>query len=258
MRARVASGRPCSHGEGSRNGAERVYDVAIESADRHPTAAAAVRKLSTQTQEELIAVDVLLEPGPAMLAEAVRWNAAMREQLPQGFSFDGEHAPHVTLLQQFIARGDIARMLAAVADASAGFDVAGLRLEATGLYHVAIGGIGLAGIVIEPTERLLALQRTVIDAVGDLARAGGGEAAFVPDRSGARFDPLLFAFVETYVQRRAGVRFHPHLTVGAAPLGWLEDLETRPFARFAFDVTGIATYQIGNFGTASRRLDRDE
>jgi hypothetical protein len=205
--------------------------------------------------DALIAVDVLLQPGPRMVAEARRWNAAMREQLPAGFSLDEEHAPHVTLLQQFIARADVPRMLAGVADARARCDVAGLRLAANGLYHVAIGGIGLAGIVIEPTEPLLALQRIVIEAVGGLARKGGGETAFVPDTSGAPFDPLLFAFVETYAARRAGERFNPHVTVGQAPLGWLEELEARPFERFTFDVTGIATYQMGNFGTASRRLD---
>jgi 2'-5' RNA ligase len=207
-------------------------------------------------REDLIAVDVLLETGPRMLAEATRWNAAMREQFPQGFRLDDEHTPHITLVQQFIARADLPRALAAVERVKAGFDVAGLQLRATGLYHVAIAGIGLAGIVVESSGPLIALQRSIIDAVGHLSRTGGGEAAFVPDTSGTAFDPLLFGFVETYVQRRAGERFNPHVTVGRAPLGWLQIVEAQPFEAFTFDVTGIATYQIGNFGTASRRLDR--
>lgn len=208
-------------------------------------------------QEDLIAIDVLLEPGPRMLAEAARWNAAMREQIPEGFRLDEAHTPHITLVQQFIARSDVSPMLAALEDIKAGFDLAALQLTATGLHHVDIAGIGLAGVVVRSSEPLLALQRRVIEGIGRFARTGGGEGAFVPDSSGIPFDPRLFAFVETYVQRRSGESFNPHLTVGLAPLDWLEDQEARPFDRFDFDIIRIAAYQLGNFGTASRRLDRD-
>ena len=212
---------------------------------------------NSSAQEDLIAIDVLLEPGPRMLAEAARWNAAMREQIPEGFSLDEAHAPHITLVQQFITRSDLSPMLAALEDVRARFDVAVLQLTATGLHHVAIAGIGLAGIVVQSSEPLLGLQGRVIEGVGRFARTGGGEGAFVSDPSGMPFDPRLFAFVETYVQRRSGEHFNPHLTVGMAPLDWLEDQEAKPFDRFNFDIIRIAAYQLGNFGTASRRLDRD-
>ena len=45
------------------------------------------------------------------------------------------------------------------------------------------------------------------------------------------------------------------MTIGIAPLGWLEDLEKEPFGNFIFGAKGIAIYQLGNFGTASKRLD---
>jgi hypothetical protein len=44
-------------------------------------------------QETLIAIDVLIQPGPKVMAEAEKWNARMREQSPEGFELDEEHAP---------------------------------------------------------------------------------------------------------------------------------------------------------------------
>ena len=48
------------------------------------------------------------------------------------------------------------------------------------------------------------------------------------------------------------------MTIGIAPLGWLEDLEKQPFSTFTFGAKGIATYRLGNFGTASKLLDSSE
>jgi hypothetical protein len=44
-------------------------------------------------QYDLIAIDVLIQPGGKMMGEAERWNAMMREQSPEGFELDEEHAP---------------------------------------------------------------------------------------------------------------------------------------------------------------------
>jgi 2'-5' RNA ligase len=203
----------------------------------------------------LIAIDVLLQPDARMLKEAAKWNALMREQSPEGFELDELHAPHITLLQRFIAKTDLASVLAAVERAQSTFDIAKMKITATGLYHIPSGKIGLAGIVIEPSRELLALQDAVTEAVNPFARSGGDESAFVPDATGAPFDPLLFKYVDTFVPSQTGQKYNPHVTVGIAPLGWLEDLEKQPFSSFTFGSHGIAVYQLGNFGTASKRLD---
>ena len=209
-------------------------------------------------QNDLIAIDVLLQPGQKMLAEAAKWNARMREQSPEGFKLDEEHAPHITLAQRFVAKSDLPKVLAAVDKVRSKFDISRIQMTATGLYHIPSGKIGLAGIVIEPSAQLIALQRAIIEAVNVYARTGGGESAFVPDRSGAPFDPALFQYVETFVPSQTGARFNPHVTIGMAPLGWLKDQEKKPFDKFTFGAKGIATYQLGNFGTASKRLDRKQ
>jgi 2'-5' RNA ligase len=226
---------------------------------RAPVALIAALMLSASpvfSQDDLIAIDVLILPDAKMIGEAKRWNAMMREQSPDGFELDEEHAPHVTLIQRFIARSDLEKVLEAVDEVKSTFDLSSLEMTAIGLYHIPIGSNGLAGIVIEPTEELLSLQQAVIEAVNAYARNGGDESAFVPDQSGTPFDPILFEYVETFVPQRTGEKFNPHVTMGVAPLDWLEELEEKPFDDFTFGSNGIATYQLGNFGTASMRLDQ--
>ena len=55
--------------------------------------------------------------------------------------------------------------------------------------------------------------------------------------------------------QQTGEKFNPHVTIGLAPRVWLEEMEDEPFDEFTFGAEGIATYQLGNFGTASKRLD---
>lgn len=206
-------------------------------------------------QDRLIAIDVLVQPDAKMLEEAASWNARMREQSPEGFTLDASHAPHVSLIQRFIAESDLAAVIAAVERIRSTFDFAKMRMKATGLYHIPAGKIGLAGIVIEPSEELLALQEAVIEAVNRFARTGGDASAFVPDPTGTPFNPLLFKYVETFVPEQTGEKYRPHVTIGIAPIGWLEEIEKQPFDTFTFGAKGIAVYHLGNFGTAARRLD---
>lgn len=206
-------------------------------------------------QSDLIAINVLIRPGPRMLEEAAKWNARMREQKPDGFEFNEEHATHITLVQRFVARSDLPKVLAAVDEVRSKFDMKTLRMKAVGLYHVPSGKVGLAGIVIEPSGQLLALQRAVIEAVNVYAREGGGESAFAPDTSGTPFASFMIEYVENFVPRQTGEHFNPHVTIGVAPLGWLKKLEEKPFDEFTFGAQSIATYQLGNFGTAAKRLD---
>jgi len=209
-------------------------------------------------QNDLIAIDVLIQPDSRMMEEAEKWNALMREQYPEGFELDEEHAPHVTLIQQYITKSDLPKVLAAVDKLKAKTDLSSLETTATDIGHMPVGTNGLAAIGAEATEKLHALQQAVIEALKVYAREGGGESAFVPDKSGQPITPALFEYVDNYVQSHAGENFHPHVTIGLAPIDWLEELEKKPFDKFVFGAEGIAVYQLGNFGTAAKRLDGDQ
>lgn len=50
----------------------------------------------------LTAIDILLDPGDAMLTQATADNARLRENYPQGFPLDATHTPHITVLQRMV------------------------------------------------------------------------------------------------------------------------------------------------------------
>ncbi|MBH3426323.1 2'-5' RNA ligase family protein [Pseudomonas alkylphenolica] len=206
-------------------------------------------------RDDLIAIDILIQPDAKMVEAAKQWNGRMREQSPEGFELDAEHAPHITLLQLYIAQTDLPKVVAAVDGVKSAFELDRLQMAAIGLYHIANGNIGLAGIVIQPTERLRMLQRAMIDATGQYSVKGGDASAFVPDATGAAFPPALFEYVDTFVPKQTGDNYNPHVTIGVAPIDWLKELEMQPFEGFSFGVKNIAIYQLGNYGTASKRLD---
>jgi len=205
-------------------------------------------------QSNLVAIDVLIEPDSTMLIAAQEWNARLREQTPDGFELDATHKPHITLLQTFVAADELDAVLAAVGKATAGLDIAGLQMQATGLYHFPTGELGLQGIVIAPSPELLAVQEAMIAAVAPFQRSGGDEQAFVPDLTGTPFDPTMYQYVDTYISTRSGANYNPHVTTGLAPLAWVEAREAEPFDPFTFGATGIAVYRLGNFGTAAEKL----
>jgi hypothetical protein len=145
-------------------------------------------------------------------------------------------------------------VVAAVKSLAASENLDAMKLTATGLYHIPSGKNGLQGITIKPSAEILALQSKVIEAMAPFRKSGGGEAAFVPDPTGAPFDPLLFTYVDSFVEKQAGAHYNPHVTTGIAPLEWVEAREMEPFEPFTFGVDKLAVYKLGNFGTAAEQL----
>ena len=140
--------------------------------------------------DKLVAIDVLLEPDQRMLSVAEEWNKRLRQQLPDGFSLDDTHRPHITLLQQYVAEKDLDAVVAAVKSLAASENLDDMELTATGLYHIPSGKIGLQGITVGPSDKILALQAKVIETMAPYRKSGGDEAAFVPDPTGAGVRPL--------------------------------------------------------------------
>jgi hypothetical protein len=102
-------------------------------------------------------------------------------------------------------------------------------------------------------SRLLDLQEDVIAAVSPFTEPHGGAAAFV----GAPDTPTIVPtaeYVAAFVPRSTGVHYNPHVTVGVAPLAAVNELLAEAFTRFAFGVEGAAIYQLGDMGTAQKRL----
>jgi phosphoserine phosphatase len=200
------------------------------------------------------AINILLEPDATMLERCEVNNARLLKVFPKGFALDATHRPHVTLLQRFVRTADLGKIYAAAGKVLAGTDVHGLRMEAFKYYYIPSGTLGLAGIVARPSPELHKLQQALIDAVAPFTVATGLSDAFATTPDDPVIDPLLIDYVAAFVPTSTGEHFSPHVTTGIAPRDYLDKMLAEPFESFTFSPAGAAVYQLGQFGTAAKKL----
>jgi hypothetical protein len=111
-----------------------------------------------------------------------------------------------------------------------------------------------AGIVIEPSAALLRLQQKLIAAVAPFSESHGTAAAYITAPENAHVLKQLIDYVDGYVPKQSGKNFNPHVTVGVGREEFLKRLKAEPFDGFTFKVDGVAVYQLGDFGTAAKKL----
>jgi hypothetical protein len=129
-----------------------------------------------------------------------------------------------------------------------------MKLEAFKYYYIPSKDVGRVGIVAKPTPGLLKLQQDVIAAVTPFAVGTGTPAAFVTTPEDPVIDPLLIDYVSEFVPKASGEHFNPHVTTGVASREYLDKMLAEPFEPFTFTPAGAAVYQLGQFGTASKKL----
>ena len=200
------------------------------------------------------AIDVLLEPDATMLRHAEANNARLLKVFPKDFALDATHRPHVILVQRFVRTADLEKVYAAIGRVLAGASPTGMKLEAFKYYYIPSKDIGLAGIVARPTPELLKLQQDVIAAVTPFTVPRGDSAAFVTTPEDPVIDPSLIEYVSAFVPKSSGEHFNPHVTTGVASREYLDKMLTEPFEPFTFSPAGAAVFQLGQFGTAAKKL----
>ena len=200
------------------------------------------------------AIDILLEPDAVMLRHAEAVNESHLKIFPQGFALDAAHRPHITLIQRFVRTADLDKVYQAAGKVFAGVNVAGMKLEAFKYYYVPVKELGVSGIVARPTPELIKLQDDLIAAVAPFTVPSGTSAAFVTTPDDRVIDPLLIEYVSMFVPAYSGDHFSPHVSTGVAPRTYLDKLLTEPFQPFTFSPAGAAVYQLGQFGTAAKKL----
>ena len=205
-------------------------------------------------QSPVTAIDILLEPNATMLRHAEAVNANHLKIFPQGFALDAAHRPHVTMIQRFVRTADLDKVYDAAGKVFARANVAGMKLEAFKYYYIPIRDLGVSGIVAKPTPELLKLQADLIVAVDPFTVPSGNSGAFVTTPDDRVIDPLLIEYVSTFVPNASGEHFNPHVSTGLAPRTYLDKLLAEPFEPFAFSPAGAAVYQLGQFGTAAKKL----
>lgn len=202
----------------------------------------------------ITAIDILLEPDQMMLDQAASANAELLGVFPDGFPLDATHRPHITLTQNFVRTADLSKVYAAAEKVLASYDLGSMEFEAIKHYYIPDGSIGLAGIVIRPTSQLVKLQEELLMALEPFTEKTGGSSAFITTPDDLVIDPALIAYIETFATSSAGKMFNPHVTTGVGPKEYLDKMLERPFVPFTFKAPKAAIYQLGQMGTAAKRL----
>jgi 2'-5' RNA ligase superfamily len=205
-------------------------------------------------QNPVTAIDIALEPDATMVQHAMVANARLLKSFPKGFTLDETHHPHISMLQQFVRTDDLDKVYAAANAVLAKEKPGSWTLKAFKYYYIPSPPLGLAGIVIEPSEDLRRLQDELIAAVEPYTVKTGTPAAFFSNEGGRDIQKFLISYVEHFATDAAGKRFNPHVTIGVATEEYLNKMLADPFASFTFSPAGASVYQLGSFGTARKEL----
>jgi 2'-5' RNA ligase superfamily len=204
---------------------------------------------------EIIAIDILLRPDATMLEHAAANNERLRKAYPNGFTFDAEHTPHITLLQCFVRTADLDKLYAAEEKVFAAAHVSAMKLEAFKYYYAAADATtGVAGICAKPSAEILELQANVIAAAKPFMQETATASAFTAPHKDPATDAAFIKYISTFVPKMSGEYFNPHVSTGVAPKDYLDKMLTEPFSSFKFSPAGAAVYQLGPYGTAAKLL----
>jgi hypothetical protein len=205
----------------------------------------------------ITAIDILLDPDATMIQHAKAANARLLKVFPKGFALDESHAPHISTLMRYVRTEDLDKVYAAASRVFASSNLAGMRLTSSKYYFLtdpSIPGLGGAGIVAELTPELIKLQQDLIGAVAPYTVETGTASAFATTPEEPDVNGGTIHYVEVFVPDHSGKNYLPHVTVGLAPIDYLNAMLAEPFDAFTFSPESASIYQLGNFGTARKKL----
>jgi len=204
------------------------------------------------------AIDILLEPDATMIQHAKAANERLLKSFPKGFALGKSHQPHISCLQRYVKTADLNKVYEAVSNVLAEEKPATWTLKAYKYYFIPGAGamkeLGLAGIVVEPTDDLLRYQQKLIEAVTPFTVKTGTAAAYVTTKEAPDINEQTIDYVEKFVPNETGKKFNPHVTIGLATQDYLKQLLDEKFESFTFSPVGASVYHLGNFGTARKKL----
>jgi hypothetical protein len=210
---------------------------------------------SVKAQSKLLAIDVLLDPDQTMIDSAKVYNNIMQQDYsgPGSFALDATHSPHITVLQCFVAASDLEKVKAAVGKVVKSEKPETDILTASGFYHIPLNGLGLAGITAKTTPKLLSFQSKIIEVLKPYM-VNGTNAAFVQNADGKDIAAGTSEYVNAFEPDHSGAKYNPHVTIGLAHEAFLKDLLAKQFNTFLFKSASVSIYQLGDFGTAQKKL----
>jgi DUF2891 family protein/2'-5' RNA ligase superfamily protein len=211
----------------------------------------ASRKGAPMKDSKVVAINVLVLPDQSMSARAKDINTELRQGYPQGFALNTSHVPHISILHRYVKAEDLQKIFAAVEQVGAKHPIVGKTLTASGLESSPWQGHQVTSINVEKTPELAALQSDLVAALGPYSVESGDATAFMTTSGEPHIGDETIEYVKTFVPKRTGEGYKPHITVGIS--------DTPPSAQLKpmqFTVAALAVYQLGNVGTARKELWR--
>ena len=101
--------------------------------------------------------------------------------------------------------------------------------EGVQYYYIPSPPIGLAGIVVEPTDDLHRLQDELIAAIDRYTVKTETPSAFFSEEDGRDIQESLIEYVANFVTDAAGEHFNPHVTIGVGTETYLNEMLAAPF-----------------------------
>jgi hypothetical protein len=211
---------------------------------------------SSMGQHPITAVDIVLEPDATMIQHAQAANAGLLKNFPKGYALGDEHAPHISVIGGYFYTANLDELFAAAGKVLASEKVMSWKLKAFKYYYIPLKGIGLGGILVEPTADLIRLQNELFDAISKFwaPASSGSAAAFKTTPQDPDINQPTIDAVATYFSQHRGEHYSPHVTIGVGTVDYLNALVAAPFPTFTFSAAGASAYQFGNFGTAAKQL----
>jgi len=210
-------------------------------------------------QNDVTAIDILLDPDATMIQHATAANAKLLQSYPKGFTLGGAHAPHVSMLQRYVKTADLPKVFAAADKVFAKENATSWKLTAyryayTGKAKMGDQTVSVGNILVKTTPDLLRLQQELIDAVTPFTSPKGTSAAFVTTPQDPDIVPELIPYVAEFVLAHSGKHFVPHVSIGVGATDLLDKMGAAPFHDFTFSPVGASIYHLGNYGTAMNKL----
>jgi hypothetical protein len=218
------------------------------------------QQASAAEQNDITAIDILLDPDATMIQHATAANAQLLKSFPKGFTLGGVHAPHITMLQRFVKTADLPKVYATADKVIARANPTSFKLTAYKYDHIGEAKMGndvvsVGNILVKPTPELLKLQQDLADAIKPYEVPTGTAAAFVTTPQAPNISADLIQYVSVFVPDHSGDHYVPHVSIGVATIDFLTTfISSAPFKDFTFSPAAASVYHLGEYGTAMKKL----
>lgn len=203
-------------------------------------------------KDNMIAINVLLTPAEEMNQTALQLSALIKQNNPHSMRLDENHIPHITLLQAFVKKSDLPEIEKSLEGLYE--TIKSDRFYASRIAYNKETEDSFAMIQIDNSKQMARIHAEVIERVKPFILMDGSESAFVPNLDGSPIDEFTLAYVPKFIENYSYENFDPHISLGVAKKVFLDSLSENVFKPNQFKTTSLSIYQLGDSGTAQKKL----